>query len=56
LTAVGELDELRDKVKSHDADLAELKKTLPASSPAADPADPREPEEPDDEEDDDEDL
>jgi uncharacterized Zn finger protein (UPF0148 family) len=55
LQAVGELDELRAKVTAHDADLAELKKTLPASRPA-DPADPQEPEEPDECEDDDEEL
>ena len=42
LTAVGELDELRSKVAAHDADLAELKKTLPASKPAEPSADPDE--------------
>lgn len=56
LKAVGELDELRDKVKAHDADLAELKKTLPASSPAADPEISEDPADEDLDEDDEEDL
>jgi uncharacterized Zn finger protein (UPF0148 family) len=54
LQTVGELDELRDKVKAHDADIAEFRKVLPASSPAADPEEPTDPDDESDEEDDDE--
>jgi len=62
LTGVGELDELRNKVASHDADLVELKKALPASRPGAQPPEEpsRNPDSPfdddDESEDEDEDL
>lgn len=39
LTDVGELDRLKEKLDKHDVDLDELKKRLPASSPAAVPDD-----------------
>jgi uncharacterized Zn finger protein (UPF0148 family) len=55
LTGVGELDRLRDTVKQHGEDLAEIKKSLPASRPGQQP--PEDPSSvPDSPFDDDEDL